>query len=61
MPLDWFQLLTIVVSVATFLVIAWVKNDRARPWRYSLGTLLFAMTLIAVVIGLVSALSRWPK
>ena len=46
----WFGVLVAAASVA----VPWI------PWRFSLRTLLIAMTLVAVGLGLIVALSRKP-
>ena len=49
----WFG----VLLSATFTVAPLMLNLR---WRFSLRTLLIATTLVAVVLGLVVAVIRWP-
>jgi hypothetical protein len=44
-------------AVATLGVVPWIGCFR---WRFSLRTLLIVTTLVAVVLGLIVAVLRWP-
>ena len=61
--MTWYGRL-FAVSHQTFLLVAvlltaapWLRSLR---WRFSLRTLLIATTLVAVVLGLIVAVLRWP-
>jgi hypothetical protein len=53
-PLFVFALPIIVVFLGLAVALYW-------PTRFSLRGLLAMVTLVAIVLGLVAALSRWPK
>ena len=60
MPLDGFQLFTLIAAMVVLPILYWIKYDRSLR-RFSLGTLLYAMTIIALVVGLASTVIRWRK
>jgi hypothetical protein len=49
----WF----LVLPIATLGIIPWIRQ---LHWRFTLRTLLIVMTLVAVVLGLIVAVVRWP-
>jgi hypothetical protein len=56
---------TISISLPTWFTVFVLSLAAAAPWigwsnRFSLRTLLIAMTLVAVVLGLIVAVLRWP-
>ena len=52
---SWETLLYFIVAVA-YLILLTDFAFKLRPWRFGLQTLLIEVTVIAVVLGLISAL-----
>ena len=55
------QLFFLIASASAGLVLVGLLFAVYWPTRYSLRGLLICMTFLAVVMGIVAALYRWPK
>lgn len=54
MDLNPFQLLGALVAAGVVLAIVQATETLSRPWRYSLRTLLIAVTVVSLLLGVIS-------